>query len=59
MDEKENLTERRITRLIMEQTDYSDWIVLSLFHSNLGTVNFQNFIDDLAYYLKLNSKKAK
>ena len=31
-------------------TRYSDWIVLALFHSNLTTVNFQNFLEDLRYF---------
>merc|ERR1712080_593786 len=28
---------------------YSDWIMLSLFHTNLTAVNFQNFLQDLAF----------
>ena len=34
---------------VVEQLSYPDWIVLSLIHSNLTTVNFQNFLEDLAY----------
>jgi len=34
---------------VVEQLSYPDWIVLSLIHTNLTTVNFQNFLEDLAY----------
>ena len=34
---------------VVEELSYPDWIVLSLIHSNLTTVNFQNFLEDLAY----------
>ena len=34
---------------VVEQLSYPDWIILSLIHTNLTTVNFQNFLEDLAY----------
>ena len=40
-----------------EKSSYSDWIVLASFHSNLTTVNFQNFLQDLLYYYSETSNK--
>jgi len=34
---------------VVEELSYPDWIILSLIHTNLTTVNFQNFLEDLAY----------
>ena len=34
---------------VVQQLSYTDWIVLSLIHTNLTTVHFQNFLEDLAY----------
>ena len=39
-----------------KKTSYSDWIVLASFHSNLTTVNFQNFLQDLLYYYSESNK---
>ena len=35
---------------ILDKINFSDWMVLSFFHSNLNTVNFQNFLEDLVFY---------
>ena len=60
VDETNNFTENRMRRFIVENTCYSDWIVMSFIHCNLTTVNFQNFIDDLAFNWKsTNSEKKK
>ena len=44
---------------IVDKTSYSDWILLSFFHSNLTTVNFQNFLEDLAFNYKERDLKQK
>ena len=52
VDETDRTTENRMKRFIIKNTSFSDWTVLSFIHSNLTTVNFQNFIDDLVYNWK-------
>ena len=42
---------------VVKELSYSDWIILSLIHTNLTTVNFQNFLEDLAY--QHNPKKSQ
>merc|ERR1712012_287523 len=37
---------------IVEEIGFPDWVVLSLIHSNLTTVHFQDFLKDLAYQHK-------
>ena len=46
--EHENHMDNRIKKFV-DETSYSDWIVLSFFHTNLTTVNFKNFLEDLVY----------
>ena len=41
---------------VVQQLSYTDWIVLSLIHTNLTTVHFQNFLEDLAYQHKPKSQ---
>ena len=55
MTEHENHLDIRIKKFV-DDTDYSDWVVLSLFHTNLTGVDFQNFLIDLVY---LNPSKKK
>ena len=59
MDETNNVIENRMRRFIVKNTRYSDWIVMSFIHRNLTTVNFQNFIDDLAYNWKETNREKK
>ena len=59
IDETEQSSEKRLTRFVDNKTCYSDWIILTFFHSNLTTVNFQNFIDDLAFYWKSDEYKGR
>ena len=47
--------DNRIKQFV-DETSYSDWIVLSFFHTNLTTVNFKNFLEDLVYQ-KQSKKK--
>ena len=44
---------------LVDKTSYSDWIVLSFFYTNLTTVNFQNFLEDLAFNYQENDRKGK
>ena len=55
VDETQHFTELKVKQFIDKNISYSDWIVMASFHSNLTVVNFQNFIDDLAY--NWNTKK--
>jgi len=44
---------------MLENSSYSDWVLLSFFYTNLTTVNFQNFLEDLAFNYQENGKKGK
>ena len=46
-------------KTLVDKTSYSDWIVLSFFHTNLTTVNFQNFLEDLAFHYQERERKEK
>ena len=59
VNETEQLKEDRIKSFVNTSTCYSDWIILSFLHSNLTTVNFENFIDDLAIFWKKNKNTWK
>jgi len=48
VNEHDNDVDKLIKNMV-DHTDYSDWVVLSFFHNNLTTVNFQNFMEDLAF----------
>jgi len=41
---------------VVRDLSYPDWIVLSLIHTNLTAINFNNFLQDLAFQQK-NSQK--
>ena len=43
---------------VVRDLSYPDWIVLSLIHTNLTAINFNNFFQDLAFQQK-NSQKWK
>ena len=43
---------------VVRDLSYPDWIVLSLIHTNLTAINFNNFLQDLAFQQK-NSQKWK
>jgi len=45
-----------VVEKIVAGSGYSDWILLSLFHTNLTAVNFQNFLQDLAFNYKEKTK---
>ena len=55
VDETQKFTELTVREFIEKNISYSDWIVMAFFHCNLTVVNFQNFIDDLAF--NWNNKK--
>ena len=59
IDETEQSAENRLKHFVDQKTRYSDWIILTFFHSNLTSVNFQNFLDDLAFYWTSDEKKGK
>ena len=56
--ENENDNDTLVKNMV-DKTSYSDWIVLSFFHTNLTTVNFQNFLEDLAFNYQDKDKKGK
>ena len=56
--ENENDNDTLVKNMV-DKTSYSDWIVLSFFHTNLTTVNFQNFLEDLAFNYQDKGKKGK
>ena len=58
MTENENDNDTLVKNMV-DKTSYSDWIVLSFFHTNLTTVNFQNFLEDLAFNYQDKDKKGK
>ena len=58
MTENENDNDTLVKNMV-DKTSYSDWIVLSFFHTNLTTVNFQNFLEDLAFNYQDKGKKGK
>ena len=58
MTEHDNDMDTKIKTLV-DKTSYSDWIVLSFFHTNLTTVNFQNFLEDLAFHYQERERKEK
>ena len=58
MTENENDNDTLVKNMV-DKTSYSDWIVLSFFHTNLTTVNFQNFLEDLAFNYQEKDKKGK
>ena len=39
----------KVEQLMKDKNRFSDWFVLSLIHSNLSSVTFQNFKEDLAF----------
>ena len=55
--ENENDNDTLVKNMV-DKTSYSDWIVLSFFHTNLTTVNFQNFLEDLAFNYQDKDKKG-
>ena len=56
VDETQHFTELTVKQFIEKNVSYSDWIVMASFHSNLTVVNFQNFLDDLAYNWNAKNK---
>ena len=58
MTDQDDDMDKRIREFLnnRKKTSYSDWIVLASFHSNLTTVNFQNFLQDLLYYYSESNK---
>ena len=58
MTEHDNDMDTKIKTLV-DKTSYSDWIVLSFVHTNLTTVNFQNFLEDLAFNYQERERKEK
>ena len=58
MTENENDNDTLVKNMV-DKTSCSDWIVLSFFHTNLTTVNFQNFLEDLAFSYQEKDKKGK
>ena len=56
--ENENDNDTLVKNMV-DKTSYSDWIVLSFFRTNLTTVNFQNFLEDLAFNYQDKGKKGK
>ena len=58
MTDQDDNMDKRIREFLndIKKSSYSDWIVLASFHSNLTTVNFQNFLQDLLYYYSESSK---
>ena len=56
VDETQMSTELTVKQFIEKNISYADWIVMASFHSNLTVLNFQNFIDDLAYNWNTKNK---
>ena len=56
--EHDNQLDTRIKQFV-DMTCYSDWVVLSLFHTNLTTVNFQNLLEDLAFQVDMEDLKKR
>ena len=59
IEETERSAENKLKHFVNNKTCYSDWIILTFLHSNLTTVNFQNFLDDLAFYWTSDDNKGR
>ena len=56
--ENGNQMDKRIKAFI-NGTSFPDWLVMSFIHSNLTSVDFQNFLEDLVYQFDCSSRKDK